>query len=289
MDKFEELLSKLSEENPHSFFFHTKEIISKESIRDAVAIAEKCCPQLADTINGLTDGAYKIHLASTDVLSINDVTFARAPCSYSYTAKFFDEDVLLIWDTAFINETILHKDPAKAEEIRPFDLKIIDQNLSQPFFTTFTKVFSADSKSASEKPLQVETIQCLSFSPLFSTEGLMFTFEVTGENSWHIGCNLYFPEEAIKKLFDNGILNLENEICSTIRETVEGNAFVSVGECDISDDEELKVGEVIPVNKLAGEFVDLVKNGRKLAYGELVVIDEHMGIRIARLANGDPA
>lgn len=289
MDKFEELLSKLSEENPHSFFFHTKEFISKESVSDATVIAEKCCPQLAGTLNGLTGDSYKIHLASTDVLFINDVTFAREPSSYSYSAKFFDEDVLIIWDTAFINETILHKDPAKAEEIRPFDLNIIAQNLSQPFFTIFSKAFSLHDKSVSEKPLQVEALQCLMLSPLFSTEGLMFSFEVTGENSWHIGCNLYFPEKAIKKLFDNGILNLENEICSTIRETVEGNAFVSVGECDVSDDEELKVGEVIPVNKLAGEYVDLVKNGKKLAYGELVVIDEHMGIRIARLANGDPS
>lgn len=45
----------------------------------------------------------------------------------------------------------------------------------------------------------------------------------------------------------------------------------------------LRQGSMIELDKLAGEPVDLVINGRKLAEGEVVVIDEYFGIRITNL------
>jgi len=43
---------------------------------------------------------------------------------------------------------------------------------------------------------------------------------------------------------------------------------------------ELDRGSIIEFDKLAGETVDLLVNDRKFAEGEVVVIDEHFGIRI---------
>ena len=52
----------------------------------------------------------------------------------------------------------------------------------------------------------------------------------------------------------------------------------------IKDILKLRQGSMIELDKLAGEPVDLVVNGRKLAEGEVVVIDEYFGIRITNLA-----
>ena len=39
-------------------------------------------------------------------------------------------------------------------------------------------------------------------------------------------------------------------------------------------------GSIVSLNRLAGEAVDLLVNGKRIARGEVVVIDEEFGIRI---------
>jgi flagellar motor switch protein FliN/FliY len=46
---------------------------------------------------------------------------------------------------------------------------------------------------------------------------------------------------------------------------------------------ELEKSSIIEFEKLAGETVDLLVNDKKFAEGEVVVIDEHFGIRITNL------
>ncbi len=48
---------------------------------------------------------------------------------------------------------------------------------------------------------------------------------------------------------------------------------------------ELEIGAIIEFDKLAGETVDLLVNDKKFAEGEVVVIDEHFGIRITNLVS----
>ena len=52
-------------------------------------------------------------------------------------------------------------------------------------------------------------------------------------------------------------------------------------------------GSIITLNRLAGEPVDLLVNGKPIARGEVVVIDEEFGLRVTevvtgRRANTDP-
>ena len=42
-------------------------------------------------------------------------------------------------------------------------------------------------------------------------------------------------------------------------------------------------GKIIELDKLAGEPVDLLVNGKLLAKGEVVVVDENFGVRITEL------
>lgn len=46
---------------------------------------------------------------------------------------------------------------------------------------------------------------------------------------------------------------------------------------------QLSKGSVIELEKLAGEPVDILVNGHRIAHGEVVVIDEHFGVRISNL------
>ncbi|HOA81919.1 MAG TPA: flagellar motor switch protein FliN, partial [Defluviitaleaceae bacterium] len=53
----------------------------------------------------------------------------------------------------------------------------------------------------------------------------------------------------------------------------------------IRDILEFSPGTVIELDKLAGEPVDVLVNGKFVAKGEVVVIDENFGIRITDIVN----
>ena len=46
---------------------------------------------------------------------------------------------------------------------------------------------------------------------------------------------------------------------------------------------QLVKGAVIELDKLSGEPVDILVNNRRIAVGNVVVIDEHFGVRITNL------
>ena len=48
-------------------------------------------------------------------------------------------------------------------------------------------------------------------------------------------------------------------------------------------------GSVIQLDRLAGEPIDIYVGDRRFAEGEVVVIDEHFGIRITRVLSSAPA
>jgi len=47
-------------------------------------------------------------------------------------------------------------------------------------------------------------------------------------------------------------------------------------------------GSIVTLDRLAGEPVDLLVNGRPIARGEVVVIDEEFGLRITEVVSGGP-
>jgi flagellar motor switch protein FliN/FliY len=50
----------------------------------------------------------------------------------------------------------------------------------------------------------------------------------------------------------------------------------------------ISMGSVIELDKMAGEPVDVLVNGKLIAKGEVVVIDENFGVRITEILNTAP-
>ena len=70
-----------------------------------------------------------------------------------------------------------------------------------------------------------------------------------------------------------------------ILKDVEMNLSVELGRRDmpLGNILQLVKGSVIELEKLAGEPVEILVNGHKIAQGDVVVIDEHFGVRISNL------
>ena len=55
---------------------------------------------------------------------------------------------------------------------------------------------------------------------------------------------------------------------------------------EISEILEFSTGTVIVLDKVAGDPVEIVVNGKLIARGEVVVIDDNYGVRITDIVNG---
>lgn len=62
---------------------------------------------------------------------------------------------------------------------------------------------------------------------------------------------------------------------------------VVLGETELTVEEisGLGTGSIIALESLAGEPVDFVASGKRIAKGEVVVIDEAFGIRLTKIVN----
>lgn len=55
----------------------------------------------------------------------------------------------------------------------------------------------------------------------------------------------------------------------------------------IRDVIDMKVGTVVPLNKLAGELTDLYVNGLPLGKGEVVVVGDNLHVRVAEIEGAE--
>lgn len=78
--------------------------------------------------------------------------------------------------------------------------------------------------------------------------------------------------------------NYDENALSTILD-VKVNATVQLGSCRLRMKEilELSPGAVIQLNQLATDPVGLYLNDRLIAEGEVVIIDDHLGIKITEI------
>ena len=66
---------------------------------------------------------------------------------------------------------------------------------------------------------------------------------------------------------------------------IEVNAAVELGRAELRlrDLARLGAGSVVRLDRLTGEPADLVVNGRPFARGEIVVVGDHLGLRVTEL------
>jgi flagellar motor switch protein FliN/FliY len=86
-----------------------------------------------------------------------------------------------------------------------------------------------------------------------------------------------FDDAKTKGLGSNDKLNFLKDL--------QLNVYIELGRTQMQIKEilELERGYVIELDKLASEPVDIYVNNKKIAEGEVVVIDKHFGIRITNL------
>jgi flagellar motor switch protein FliN/FliY len=90
--------------------------------------------------------------------------------------------------------------------------------------------------------------------------------------------------------FSGAALSTEAATLDLVRD-VELDVKIELGRTQMYLEDVLKLrkGAVVPLDKLAGDPVDIYVNGRLIARGEVLVLNENFCVRVAELVAGDAA
>src|SRR5918996_3169274 len=95
----------------------------------------------------------------------------------------------------------------------------------------------------------------------------------------------YAPLDAVPAAVSEGAADLGRLQDVPVELAVEiGRTRMTIGETL-----GLRPGSIVALNRLAGEPVDLLVNGKPIARGEVVAIDEEFGLRVTEVVASDPA
>jgi flagellar motor switch protein FliN/FliY len=95
----------------------------------------------------------------------------------------------------------------------------------------------------------------------------------------------YAPLDAVPQAVAEGAVDLGRLQDVPVELAVEiGRTRMTIGETL-----GLRPGSIVGLNRLAGEPVDLLVNGKPIARGEVVAIDEEFGFRVTEVTSPVPA
>lgn len=108
----------------------------------------------------------------------------------------------------------------------------------------------------------------------------------------HKGPELYqepvqVKQAAFQPLSEVAVNNVPKNIDLILDVPLEVSVELGRTKKNIRDILALSSGSLIELNKLAEEPVDIFINGKKIAYGEVVVIDENFGVKITGIVSGE--
>ena len=89
--------------------------------------------------------------------------------------------------------------------------------------------------------------------------------------------------------FDLSAGNNADRMALQTLEDVELDVRIELGRAEMLIDDVLKLreGSVVPLDKLAGDPVDILVNGRLIARGEVLVLNDNFCVRVAEILNTD--
>lgn len=94
-------------------------------------------------------------------------------------------------------------------------------------------------------------------------------------------------QAAFKPLTQAPIYNTPRNIDLILDVPLEISVVLGKTKKNIRDILNLGTGSLIELDKLAEEPVEILINGKKVAYGEVVVVDENFGVRITSIISGE--
>jgi len=263
--------------------FKRPDVFSKRELRDISSISENIARALKKFITSEYDIAVNVHVMSVDQLTceefVRSMITPASCCSFEWLegCGLFEMDPAVFY-LCFLGATLVKKnrDPNGLEK------QIFEQFLYAPIMKT---VYSEFSKAAQKELAEMTNhkydpnIQ-FSLNALSPTEmGVSICFSVkVGKNEGTI--NFFFNADCIKSLRDTAFFSDNVNINYVPLVPRKPNTIVEIGRFRLEDNAQFKEKMIFETDNLAGNPLNIYKDGKYVGSGEAVVIDNNSAVRI---------
>lgn len=297
-------LREIKEEFKYPNIILDVKYISGITGRNILIMQTKDAAVIANLMMGGDGQVSTSHLSEIDISAVQEAMNQMIGSAATSMATMFSREVNIsppkskIWES--MEQTITENIPENEQIVEVcFDLKIeglLQSNMMQILpIDTAKKIVSI---MMGEEEIKEETKDKIVNEELPSTTYI-------NENQFDIN-NFLNAEEAITESFNEK--NNENSI------EVHGASFETLTQGEVSEPNrnidlildvpldisvvlgrtkksikdilDLSTGSLIELDKLAEEPVEILVNGKKIAFGEVVVVDENFGVRITSIVSG---
>ena len=267
--------------------FERPDKFSKEELREISNVSETIAREFTKYFASEYEIFPKCHVASVDQLTCEE--FLRSipmptPCinfSWMVSEGIFEMD----WEV-FFNGFM------GAKLKRPRDINGLEKNFFiRDIYTPIEEIIHREFSNTIGKEMPAITEQEFADNPQFlfkynspAEMGILVTFEVSLNNVKEF-IQLFLSEDLVKSLRENGFFS-ERKSFQKKGEIIipltypEPDTIIEVGRFHLEDNFKIKKNMIFESNKLAGEPLDIFKNGRQVALGEAVIIDDNRGVRV---------
>ena len=263
--------------------FKRPDVFSKRELRDISCISENIARALKKLFASEYDIAVNVHVCSVDQITCEEFVrsmITPAPCcSFEWLEGkgLFEMDPVVFY-LCFLGSTSVKKnrDPNDLEK------QIFEQFLYTPIMKT---VYSEFSKAAQKELAEMTNhkydpnIQ-FSLNALSPTEmGVSICFSVkVGKNEGTM--NFFFNADCIKSLRDTAFFSDNVNINYVPLVPRKPNTIVEIGRFRLEDNAQFKEKMIFETDNLAGNPLNIYKDGKYVGSGEAVVIDNNSAVRI---------
>lgn len=262
---------------------------SKEDLRDISKVSEIVSKQLTKFFATEYDIFPKFKVLSVDELTCEEYLRSLPVPTPWFNFSWMDGEGIFEMDYGVFLKGFMGANPKKKRDFNGIEKIVFENCVFYPITQILQKEFSNIAKKElpkiSDQKLYENTV--FIFKQNTSTEmGILVTFEVVFKNI-KSQMTLFLNQELIDSLRENDFfvsksLYQKDAIVIPLKYP-EPNTIVEVGRFHLEDGFEIQKNMVFEANKLAGEPLDIFKNGTHVALGEAVVIDDNLGVRVTKL------
>ena len=229
------------------------------------------------------------------VLSVDDLTCeeyirslpAPTPC---FNFSWMDGEGIFELDYEIFFKGFMGANPKKKRDLNGIEKNVFENCVFNPIAQLLQKEFSGIVKKELPKITNQEFYENTNYMLKLNSSvemGILVTFEVAFKNIER-QMTLFLTQELVDSLRENDFFLCQSSYQK--RDTIiipvtypEPNTMVEVGRFRLEDDFKIQKNMVFETNKLAGDPLDIYKNGTHVALGEAVVVDDNLGVRITKL------
>ncbi len=267
--------------------FERPDKFSKEELREISYVSETISLELTKFFASEYEIFPKFHVASVDQFTCEE--FLRSiptptPCinfSWMDSEGIFEMDWEVFFN-GFMGTKLKHP-----RDINGLEKNVFSRDIYNPIEEIIHREFSNNAYNELPKITEQEFVdnpQFLIKHNSFTEMGVLVVFEVSLNNVKN-QMNLFLTDDLVAALREKDFFSYKehshkkDEIIIPLAYP-DPDTIIEVGRFRLEDNFKIKKNMIFESNKLAGDPLNIYKNGKQVALGEGVIIDDNRGVRV---------